>query len=359
MKRMRWICLALLAAPSGAGPLAPPAGPIASTNKTLTEVEPRTAINAANTPGGLFGTFEITKPGSYYLAGDITGVAARHGIYVATDNVTIDLNGFSVVATGTGLFSGISVSGNNVVIRNGTVRGWKDSGVGLSSYKGCRIENVSAVGCLTGLFSGQAAIFERCSAIDCSTGFTTGLASLAIDCQASNSDRGCYLGTASEARGCHSSFAKVAGFRLADGARATECDATWNTGHGFWADSNATLDACHASTNSQHGFYFATGCTVTRCIARSNGNGTHAGFYSAGSRNRIEANQSLYNSNFGFKLDGTVNLVIRNEATENFGQNYSIVAGNRIGSIVVLPTSSASGNVGGSGTSDSAANFAY
>src|SRR6185295_5336210 len=33
------------------GPLDPPAGPVAPTGKTLTEVQPRTAVNAANTPG--------------------------------------------------------------------------------------------------------------------------------------------------------------------------------------------------------------------------------------------------------------------------------------------------------------------
>ncbi|MHC4976260.1 MAG: hypothetical protein ACYTF7_06600 [Planctomycetota bacterium] len=48
------------------GPLTPPGAP-APTHKTLTEVEPRTAINATNTPAGVFGTYHITSPGSYYL----------------------------------------------------------------------------------------------------------------------------------------------------------------------------------------------------------------------------------------------------------------------------------------------------
>ena len=44
---------ALGAAISIGGPLNPPSGPISSTYKTLTEVEPRILINDVNTPGDL------------------------------------------------------------------------------------------------------------------------------------------------------------------------------------------------------------------------------------------------------------------------------------------------------------------
>src|SRR2546423_12808745 len=50
-----------------AGPLDPPAGPVTSSNKTLGEVEPRTPVNATNTPGDGISLFKITQPGSYYL----------------------------------------------------------------------------------------------------------------------------------------------------------------------------------------------------------------------------------------------------------------------------------------------------
>jgi hypothetical protein len=46
-----------------AGPLTPPAGPIAATMKTISEVEPRTAINAVNTPGDANSLYKITQPG--------------------------------------------------------------------------------------------------------------------------------------------------------------------------------------------------------------------------------------------------------------------------------------------------------
>ncbi|MFN9976214.1 MAG: hypothetical protein ACK58T_40580, partial [Phycisphaerae bacterium] len=87
-----------------AGPLNPPAGPIASTGKTLTEVEPRIAINSTNTPGSsaTSSIFRITQPGSYYLTGNVVGLAGRHGIEIAASSVTLDLGGFTVDGTASG-----------------------------------------------------------------------------------------------------------------------------------------------------------------------------------------------------------------------------------------------------------------
>ena len=42
--------LALAAGAALAGPLNPPSGPVTSTYKTLTEVEPRVPVSATNTP---------------------------------------------------------------------------------------------------------------------------------------------------------------------------------------------------------------------------------------------------------------------------------------------------------------------
>ena len=81
-----------------AGPLTPPVGSVASTYKTLGEVEPRVAINASNTPGDNDGTpsmFKITQPGSYYLTGNVAVGSGLDGIEIASANVTIDLNGFT------------------------------------------------------------------------------------------------------------------------------------------------------------------------------------------------------------------------------------------------------------------------
>jgi hypothetical protein len=57
--------------------------------KTLDQVEARTIVNTANTPGDVDNTFIISQPGSYYLSGNITGEAGKNGISIQADDVTL------------------------------------------------------------------------------------------------------------------------------------------------------------------------------------------------------------------------------------------------------------------------------
>ena len=97
------------------GSLTPPGAP-APTMKTLTQVEPRTAISSV--------PFTISAPGSYYLTTNLT-VSSGNGITISSGNVTLDLNGF-VLQGVSGSGSGILVSSTytNITVRNGTITGW-------------------------------------------------------------------------------------------------------------------------------------------------------------------------------------------------------------------------------------------
>jgi hypothetical protein len=145
-----------------AGPLDPPAGPVTGTYKTLSDVEPRIAINAINTPGDADSTFKITQPGSYYLAGNIIGVSGKHGIEVVAGNVTIDLNGFAITGVA-GAFDGVLVSGStNVAVLNGIVTNWRN-GLELQSTRNARVEGILASGnSADGIRLGTHAIARRC-----------------------------------------------------------------------------------------------------------------------------------------------------------------------------------------------------
>lgn len=109
--------LALLAittsAVLGQGPLAPPAAP-APTMKTLAQIEARTPLG-----GNATDDVSIGASGSYYLVSNVRSVR------ISASDVTLDLNGFSVIQTqdtdGIGIYDGAPRS--NVTIRNGSVVG--------------------------------------------------------------------------------------------------------------------------------------------------------------------------------------------------------------------------------------------
>ncbi len=133
--------VAMLASGARGGPL-DPTGPPSS---TLPQVEPRVPIDHV--------PFTISTPGSYFLIKSVTGPANTigNGITIASDDVTLDLNGFSVTGTGADGHNnygfGINVSLNpshNIVIRNGVVRDWNYGVVGDGAHQS-RIEGVRAL----------------------------------------------------------------------------------------------------------------------------------------------------------------------------------------------------------------------
>ncbi len=121
------LALALLLTSSTAfaqGTLTPPGAP-GPTMLALSQVQPRTPIDSTHTPGDSVNEFIISQPGSYYLTTNIFGVASEEGINISANNVTLDLNGFSVIGPSTADSGIIITSGSsNSIVRNGTITGW-------------------------------------------------------------------------------------------------------------------------------------------------------------------------------------------------------------------------------------------
>jgi hypothetical protein len=123
------VLVTMLATRAYGGPLDPPGAP-APTMKTLQQVEPRTPISQPASAAGF--PIQINAPGSYYLTENITGVTANNGIEINVDNVTLDLNGFTLSGGGDqnsvegiyGIDTDNGSSRTNLIIRNGIVRGW-------------------------------------------------------------------------------------------------------------------------------------------------------------------------------------------------------------------------------------------
>ena len=197
------IALAVTAVGAGllvAGPLTPPSGPVTPSYKTLQEVEPRTPISATTTPGGLGAIYKITQPGSYYLTGNVTPNYFNSAIQVSSSNVTIDLNGYSLLGAGaTGAPSALIVDSglSNIVVKNGSAIGWPGAGFNLGSATNSRaIDLTSAGNGAVGISLGDNATVTGCvSANNGNGGITCGASSLMSNCTARSNQVNGFTGT--------------------------------------------------------------------------------------------------------------------------------------------------------------------
>lgn len=328
-----------------AGPIDPPSGPVGPTYKTLSEVEPRTAINEINTPGDALGLFKITQPGSYYLTDNITGVAGKHGIEIASRGVTIDLGGFTLLGV-PGSLDGITSTSSDhreTAILNGTIRSWGGDGVDLRGIGG-RVQNVMAN------FNGERGIFVN-------DFFTI------RNCQAAgNGVDGFRLDAGTTVMECIAVANGRHGFDLVAGNIASDCVADGNTGSGFSALSDNVVTGCVSIENLSDGI-LAQDENVLRdnsCMRNGvNSNPIGAGIQIGGANNRLEGNTCDRNE-IGIDVDGPDNFIVRNVCSGNSLANWTIVAGNTYGPIVVMPAGAAvSGDSapGGVGSTDPNANF--
>lgn len=345
-----------------AGPLDPPVGPIAPTGKVLTELEPRIAVNATNTPPFGSAKFRITKPGSYYLAADVVGANGDNGILIEASNVTLDLNGFSVVG---GPGSVFAISSNspqtNIVITNGSVRGWGSAGVYLPTATGSRYTNLTVANCGSyGLYAGDNSRIEHCIVRNnLSAGILSSNRSVVANCTSiQNSGDGISLGNGSSAQDCLSSDNTGTGIVGSDASTVLDCTATSNDIDGIRVAWGCTVERCNAFSNTEDGIQIGSYSRVKDSFARTNGSGIRIDANST--RAKIMDNECVQNGT-GIKVDGSSNLITGNSCTSSTTVNYVIASGNRVGTIAVLPTSGAiNGNSGGSsGTVDAASNYSY
>ncbi|MCC6383334.1 MAG: right-handed parallel beta-helix repeat-containing protein [Dehalococcoidia bacterium] len=369
-----------------AGPLNPPAGPITSTYKTLTEVEPRIAVNAANTPGTSTGVFRISQPGSYYLAGNVAGLSGKHGIEIASSGVTLDLNGFDLVGV-PGSLDGVSVTSSSftgIAVVNGSVRNWGDKGVEMQGV-GNRVERVRAVSNSVAGFG----LANGCAATGCNAsqnagaGFVGAFGCSFTDCIAyiNTTDGFVTTNIGSTFANCLAHGSGGAGFNVGSGAALVGCSASGCAGNGFTAGITATLSGCSASLNGGHGISVASAGSVIACSSRSNaldgilvtsnatvrdnavaanGNGGDgANIHAIGTDNRIESNNCTI-ADRGIDIDSAGNIIARNACSGNT-VNWDVAAGNVILVVAATPAAAVLGNSGGTapGSTDPSANFTY
>jgi hypothetical protein len=147
------------------GSLTPP-GPPGANMLTLSQIQPRIPVDAVHTPGNSSTKFLINAPGSYYLTTNIIGVGSEYGIEITASDVTLDLNGFSMIAPPTASSGIIAFQGTtNIVIRNGTIDGWSSLNEGIfSEANNITIQNMSISGAGTDIAClGFGGVIQNCN----------------------------------------------------------------------------------------------------------------------------------------------------------------------------------------------------
>ncbi len=265
------------------GSLTPPGAP-APTMKTLDQIETRIPIS------GL--PYSISAPGSYYITTNLL-VAVNNGIVITANNVTLDLNGFTIssiqnpASTGKAIALG-SGSGPvaNVTIRNGFITGGVTNnggtfggsgfGYGIFQFGGqpsvnVHVSGVTVSGCLyVGIhLGGSNTVVESCNV---NTAGSYGIyAQTVADSTAQNC--GIYAIYATEtANNCSGT-----GTGNGSGVSAT----TANNCHGIGAGSGsgiiaATANNCHGTGAGSGSGIIATNVNNCYGIASGTGDGVYA-----------------------------------------------------------------------------------
>lgn len=313
------------------GSLTPPPGPITPTMKNLDQIDPGVALDPAQFPAT---GYVITQPGSYYLTGNVTAIAASEAaITINASDVTLDLRGFALIAaSGSGLTSAdsailIGTGQSHVTVRNGTITGaWYAGLYGISANcnaerlrvsrtnvygirlaaNGAQIIDCHAEGSgvsggtsgtisAAGISAASHALIKSCSATQCAgDGIATGSHSLMLDsaghengadgvqssngsvfsrCVSSrNTGRGFFGLNGCSLAQTSSSHNGTAGFSVGAGCSLSRSNASENGSSGFVVDEYAAVADCTARKNAGEGFISGTGSALRNCSAAQNGN---------------------------------------------------------------------------------------
>lgn len=307
------------------GGLTPPSAP-GPIFRTLQQVEPRIPIDTV--PSNTFAAHFISQPGAYYLTTNLNLNGDREGIRVSAQNVTIDLNGFTIFghSNNVGIYGGSS-SVRNIRIHNGVLSRWA-SGIDFGAFNSISnviVEDIRIEGGVTGATNrpgisvNAAGVVRRCTVFG-----NVGPGTAAIDASASGS----------VIEHC-SVFNAETGIRLVGQGRVENCWVQNAASIGISATRPSTIRNNHL-LNCGTGISVISNSWVAENLVDT---ATVDGIRMTASNNRIERN-TVQNSASGYRMGNvaTTNFVIQNISQRNVGA-FTFVGGSIIGGPIVTVSS--------------------
>lgn len=344
----------------------------------------------------------LNWPCSVKFAGTLsTSLSNTNGITVASDNVTIDMNGHALIGPGENSGYGIyqDSARHDLHVFNGKCSNWRGgSKAGIyASGKGSHLEHVQATTNYYGIYIGDGGSIVKCSAndntfgiwmgngntmvgcaarnntghgifgskankiTDCassdniSSGISVGSCAAVSDCAAYNNYSGISAGHGSVIESCAAYSNENDGISAGWGSMVSKCTARYNSGDGIWVNAGSKVLDCMVRQNTEDGIQISSLSHVSGCTAVHNG----SGIYAWRNANRIEDNNVVENSK-GIEVASSGNFIARNTATGNT-TNWDVAAGNVCLVVSASTAGAISGDSGGTapGSTDPNANFTY
>jgi hypothetical protein len=264
MKLVTFLSLFFAVTTFAQGPLTS-SGPPAPSMKTLDQIEPRTPIGSL--------PFAINTPGSYYFTTNLSGHGAV--ITINTNNVVLDLNGFTLGSTGpaTGGQGIVVMSArDNIVVRNGMLRnlGWAINAFSASSSSFERLH-------VTGNSVGGIGVGDNCQIIDSiivgntNAGILAGQNCTISGCQVNANTQGIRAGSNCQIINSTASGNTNLGIGVGDHSTISRCETVGNGGDGLQVGAGGRIVECTSAQNRGHGVFLArTGSAVYASLIKNN-----------------------------------------------------------------------------------------
>jgi hypothetical protein len=297
--------------------------------------------------------FTINTSGSFIMTKPLYG---NNGITINADNVSIDLNYFTLKGNPGNASHGINVVSpyKNINIYNGNLTNWGGDGIRANTASDIRVQNITVQGNAgdglnlgtkstvlnsiatqngyDGFAIGSSSVIEHCIAyLNGSSGISANENTSISNCSSSSNSINGFITLNNCTLHNNTSYKNSAtGFYLGLGNKAFNNSSDDNITNGYVFGTGSYGQGNSARGNNSHGFHCNNDVCLIQNNADSNGG---SGFFSASNGGKLDSNNSTDNLN-GYLITGIDWLVIKNSASGNASSPFNVAASNMIGTVI-------------------------